>query len=43
MNALVSAQETGTIQPTQAATLIGISYKMLDKTIETFNEREALV
>lgn len=43
MNALVSAQENGQIQPTQAASLIGISYKMLDKTVETFNEREAKV
>lgn len=42
MNALVSAQERGNLQPTQAASLIGISYKMLDKTVETFNEREAL-
>lgn len=43
MNALVSAQENGRVQPTQAASLIGISYKMLDKTVETFNEREAKV
>lgn len=41
MSALISARENGQVQPTQAASLIGISYKMLDKTVETFNEREA--
>lgn len=40
MNALIAAQEKGNLQPTQAASLIGISYKMLDKTVDTFNERE---
>ena len=40
MNALLSAQDLGTIQPTQVASLIGISYKMLDRTVQLFNERE---
>lgn len=40
MSALVAAQENGTVLPTEAASLIGISYKMLDRTIEIFNERE---
>ncbi|WP_119318755.1 ImmA/IrrE family metallo-endopeptidase [Companilactobacillus formosensis] len=43
MGALISAQDQGLVQPTQAAALIGISYKMLDKTIDFFNEREAFV
>ncbi len=42
MDALISAQERGSLQPTQAASLIGISYKMLDRTVEIFNEREVL-
>lgn len=41
MSAIVSAQDTGKILPTQAASLIGISLKMLDKTVQTYNEREA--
>ncbi|MYV16144.1 ImmA/IrrE family metallo-endopeptidase [Furfurilactobacillus milii] len=41
MNAVVVAQDSGLVQPTRAASLIGISYKMLDKTVENFNEREA--
>lgn len=40
MSVLVAAQENGTVLPTEAASLIGISYKMLDRTIEIFNERE---
>ncbi|WCG35739.1 ImmA/IrrE family metallo-endopeptidase [Companilactobacillus farciminis] len=43
MSALISAQDQGLVQPTQAAALIGISYKMLDKTIDFFNEREAFI
>jgi Zn-dependent peptidase ImmA (M78 family) len=43
MNTLIAAQERGSVQPTQAASLIGISYKMLDRTVETFNEREAFI
>jgi len=41
MSAIVSAQDTGKILPTQAASLIGISLKMLDKTVQNYNEREA--
>lgn len=41
MAAVVSAQDTGRILPTQAASLIGISLKMLDKTVQNYNEREA--
>jgi Zn-dependent peptidase ImmA (M78 family) len=43
MSVLVAAQENGTVLPTEAASLIGISYKMLDRTIEIFNEREEAV
>jgi len=43
MNALISAQERGALQPTRVASLIGVSYKMLDKTVEIFRERETLV
>lgn len=42
MDAVILAQDRGVVQPTRAAALIGISYKMLDKTVENFNEREAL-
>lgn len=41
MRALVVAQDTGRLQPTKAASLIGISPKMLDKTVATYSEREA--
>ncbi|WP_407895392.1 ImmA/IrrE family metallo-endopeptidase [Lacticaseibacillus sp. N501-2] len=40
MQALVVAQNTGRLQPTKAASLIGISPKMLDKTVATYSERE---
>lgn len=40
MEALISAQSNGNLQPTKAASLMGISYKMLDRTVSTFNERE---
>ncbi|ARY92784.1 DNA-binding protein [Lacticaseibacillus casei] len=42
MNTLVAAQERGAVQPTEAASLMGISYKMMDRTIEKFIEREVL-
>jgi len=38
--ALVSSQEEGKLLPTKAADLLGISTKMLEKTIRIFNERE---
>lgn len=40
MCALVTAQENGILLPTEAASLIGIRYKMLDYTIEILNKRE---
>ncbi|MBU7449717.1 ImmA/IrrE family metallo-endopeptidase [Lactiplantibacillus pentosus] len=40
MTALVKSQENGTLPPTKAAALLGVSTKMLDKTIRIFNERE---
>lgn len=40
MTALVRSQENGTLPPTKAAALLGVSTKMLDKTIRIFNERE---
>ena len=42
MNTLIAAQERGVVQPTEAASLMGISYKMMDRTIEKFIEREVL-
>ncbi|EPC99193.1 hypothetical protein Lpp125_13566 [Lacticaseibacillus paracasei subsp. paracasei Lpp125] len=38
MNALVNSQEQGKLLPTDASALIGISYKMLDRTLKEFNE-----
>lgn len=40
MSALVNSQMNGTLPPTKAASLLGISTKMLGKTISIFNERE---
>lgn len=37
MSAVAAAQENGTVLPTEAASLIGISYKMLDNIIENWN------
>jgi Zn-dependent peptidase ImmA (M78 family) len=39
MSELVAAQENGTVLPTEAASLIGIRYKILDRTIEIFDKR----
>lgn len=39
-SALVNSQREGTLPPTKAASLLGISTKMLEKTIKLFNERE---
>ena len=41
MSAVVDSQARGNLQPTKAAALIGISAKMLGKTVEQFNDREA--
>lgn len=41
MLAIIDAQKNGTLLPTKTASLIGISLKMLSKTIDMFNEREA--
>lgn len=38
MSALVSAQKNGTVLPTEAASLMGISYKMLERIIDIFND-----
>ncbi|MBU7540807.1 ImmA/IrrE family metallo-endopeptidase [Levilactobacillus brevis] len=40
MSALVGSQKDGTLPPTKAASLLGISTKMLEKTISIFSERE---
>lgn len=42
MSVLVEAQYQGKVQPTKAASLIGISTKMLDETVKRFNELEYL-
>lgn len=43
MSVLVEAQYQGKVQPTKAASLMGISTKMLDETVKRFNDREDLI
>ena len=43
MAALVDSQRNGTLPPTKAASLLGISTKMLEKTMNLFSEREVRI